>query len=450
MSMKKEINLTTGDIKKVLLIFMIPIFFANLFQQLYNTVDTMIVGKYLGDNALAAMGSSASLYELLVGFATGVGSGFGVVIAKYVGAKDTKSMKKSIVGALLLSVILTISIMLISTYALKSLLNILNTPELVFNDAYSYIYTICIASGVTVFYNLLGCMLRAKGNTIIPLVGLLISSVLNIFLDIYCITSLNMGTRGAAIATVISQGISVIFCLVYILIKERDMLPSLDSFQFDKNLYLDLIGQGLSMGLMLSIVSLGTVILQTSINSCGTEVIAGYTAARKIFNFETMALATLSTALTTFVSQNLGANNLDRIKQGVKHGNKLGYIWCVISIVIIVPTSAFFIRLISSTANNNILYYGSTYLRISTILMPVLSPLLNYRCALQGLGKKIVPLISSIIELVGKYILVKLLIPVAGFMGICFTEPIVWIFMLIELVYAYRTSFLFKKDREKV
>ncbi len=441
--MNKEINLTTGDIKKVLLMFMIPIFFANLFQQLYNTVDTMIVGKYLGDNALAAMGSSASLYELLVGFATGVGSGFGVVIARCVGSKDNKLLKKSIVGALFLSIILMILVMLMSTFALKTLMNILNTPATIFDDAYSYIYTICIASGVTIFYNLLGCMLRAKGNTMIPLIALLISSVLNVFLDIYCIVNLGMGTKGAAVATVIAQGISAIFCLIYILIKERDMLPNKESFKFDKDLYLDLIGQGLSMGLMLSIVALGTVILQTAINSCGTEVIAGYTAARKVFNFETMALSTLSTALTTFVSQNYGANNIERIKQGVKHANKLGFIWCAISIVIIIPTSVFFIRLISSTTNTNILYYGSTYLRVSTILMPVLAPLLNYRCALQGLGKKVVPLFSSIIELVGKYLLVKLLIPVAGFMGICFTEPVVWIFMLIELAYSYKKSFLY-------
>ncbi len=440
----KKIDLTSGDIKKVLLLFMIPIFFANLFQQLYNTVDTMIVGKYLGDNALAAMGSSASLYELLVGFATGVGSGFSVVIARCVGSKDLFRLKKSIAQTVLLSILLSIFIMALSYFALRSLMIFLNTPESIFEEAYSYIFTICMFVSITVLYNMLSGMLRAKGNTIVPLVALLISSVLNIFLDIYCIVNLKMGTKGAAIATVISQGMSSLFCLIYILIKEKELIPSKDSFKFDKNLFLDLIGQGLSMGLMLSIVSLGTVILQTSINNCGTEVIAGYTSARKVFNFETMPLSTLATALTTFVSQNYGANNNDRIIKGVRHANNLGYIWCGISMLVVIPFSTTFIKLISSTSNTNILYYGSTYLKVSTILMIALAPLLNLRCSLQGLGKKIVPLFSSLIELFGKYILVKLLIPIAGFMGICFTEPLVWIAMLIQLVYAYKTSFLFK------
>ena len=441
--MNKKIDLTSGDIKKVLILFMIPIFFANLFQQLYNTVDTMIVGHYLGDNALAAMGSTSSLFDLLVGFATGVGSGFAVVIARCVGSKDSNEVKKSVAGTILLSAILTVIIMLLSVFALKPLMHFLNTPDSIFEDAYSYIYTICIAVGITVLYNMLSGMLRAKGNAFIPLIALLISSVLNIFLDIYCIVNLKMGTRGAAVATVISQAISSIFCLIYIFNKEKDLIPSKDSFEMDSKLYSDLIGQGLSMGLMLSIVSMGTVILQTSINKCGTSVIAGYTSARKVMNFETMPLSTLGTALTTFVSQNFGAGNKQRIKDGVRYANILGIIWCGITIVLVFPLASLFIQFISSTESTEVLYYGSTYLKVSTVFLPFLAPLLNLRSSLQGLGKKIVPLFSSIIELVGKFILVMLLIPVTGFMGICFTEPLVWIAMLIQLIWSYRHTYLF-------
>lgn len=444
--MRKKIDLTSGEIKKVLLLFMIPIFFANLFQQLYNTVDTMIVGHYLGDNALAAMGSTASLFELLVGFATGVGSGFSVVIARCVGSKNIIQLKKSIAGTILLSSILTIIIMVLSLFALKPLMLFLNTPTSIFDDAYSYIFTICIAVGITVLYNMLSGMLRAKGNAIIPLIALLISSVLNVFLDIYCIVNLHIGTQGAAIATVISQAISSIFCLIYIYFKEKELIPEASSFHIEKELYVDLIGQGLSMGMMLSIVSMGTVILQTAINKCGTEVIAGYTAARKVLNFFTMPISTLATALTTYVSQNFGANLNKRIKDGVRYANILGLLWCVICIIIGFPLSKFFIHLISSSQNESVLYYGATYLKVSTIFMPFLAPLLNLRCSLQGLGQKIVPLFSSIIELVGKFILVSLLIPVAGFMGICFTEPLVWVAMLIQLIWSYTHTFLFRKE----
>ena len=443
--MNKKIDLTIGNIKTVLLLFMVPIFFANLFQQLYNTVDTMIVGHYLGDNALAAMGATASLFELLVGFATGVGSGFSVVIARCVGSKNIENTKKAIAGTILLSLVLTVIIMILSVTVLIPFMHFLNTPQNIFDDAYSYIYTICIAVGITVLYNMLSGMLRAKGNAFIPLIALLISSCLNIFLDIYCIVNLKMGTRGAAVATVISQAVSSIFCLIYIYTKEKDLIPDKTSFSFDKYLYSDLIGQGLSMGMMLSIVSMGTVILQTAINKCGTEVIAGYTSARKVLNFETMPISTLATALTTYVSQNYGANNKQRIIDGVRFANILGLIWCAIIIAIVFPFSNFFIHLISSTNSREVLYYGSTYIKVSTIFTPFLAPLLNLRCSLQGLGQKIVPLFSSIIELVGKFILVSLLIPATGFMGICFTEPLVWVAMLLQLIWSYKHTFLFEK-----
>lgn len=444
--MNKRIDLTKGKILEVLLLFMLPILFANLFQQLYNTVDTMIVGYYLGDNALAAMGATSSLFELLVGFATGVGSGFSVVIARYVGARDSVTLKKSIAGTIVLSSALTILIMLLSCFALKPLMHFLNTPQEIFSEAYDYIFIICICVGITVLYNMVSGMLRAKGNSFIPLIALFISSALNVFLDIYCIVNLHMGTAGAAIATVISQAVSAIFCVIYIYYKEKDLIPDKQSFTYDQYLYSDLCGQGLSMGFMLSIVSMGTVILQTAINKCGTLVIAGYTAARKAMNFLTMPLFTLSTALTTYVSQNYGANNIQRIKDGVRYSNIMGIVWCGVSIVIVFVCSDMLIQLISSTTSTEVLYYGSTYLKVSAVFFPFLAPLLNLRCSLQGLGQKIVPLFSSIIELVGKFIFVTLMVPFTGFMGICFTEPLVWVAMLLQLLWSYYHTNLFSKQ----
>lgn len=437
MNMGKKIDLTKGSILKVLLAFMFPILLANLFQQLYNTVDAMIVGYYLGDEALAAMGATASIFELLVGFATGVGSGFGVIIARYVGARDEIKLKQSIASSLVLSTILTILIMLVSSVALKPLMTFLNTPLEIYEQAYSYLYIVCIYVGITVAYNLSGGILRAKGNSLIPLIALFISSGLNVILDIYCIVNLQMGVKGAAVATVISQGVSAGFCILYIYFKEKNLLPNASSFKYNSQMTSDLMGQGLSMGLMLSIVAMGTVILQMAINKSGTAVITGYLAARKAMNFFTMPMMTLATALTTYVSQNLGANDIQRIKKGVSLSNGLIVGWSILSILLVYFISEQFIVIISSTKSSEIIYYGSTYLKISAIFFPALSVLLNLRCTLQGLGQKVIPLFSSIIEFVGKILFVIFLVPHTGFIGICYTEPIIWVFMLLQLLWSY-------------
>lgn len=442
--MSKKIDLTKGNIVKVLLAFMFPILLANLCQQLYNTVDTMIVGHYLGDDALAAMGATASLFELLVGFATGVGNGFSVVIARFVGAKDHERLKKSVASSMVLSGGLTLIIMVLSLFALKPLMTILNTPVEIYEMAYSYLFIICICVGITVSYNLSSGILRAKGNSLIPLIALFVSSVLNIGLDLYFVVQLQMGIKGAAFATVIAQAVSAILCIGYIVYREHSLLPTSDSFHYDQELYHDLIGQGLSMGMMLSIVSMGTVLLQMAINQCGTEVIAGYMAARKAMSFFTMPMLTLATALTTFVSQNLGANDIQRIKKGVDYSNLMVICWSLLSIVFVYWISKELVVLISSSQNQNVIHYGSTYIKISAVFFPVLAVLFNLRCSLQGLGQKIVPLFSSIIEFVGKLFFVTVLASRTGFMGICFTEPIIWVFMLMQLLWSYYHSIVFQ------
>ncbi len=444
--MNKHTNLTNGKILKVLIAFTLPILLANLFQQLYNTIDTMIVGYYLGDDALAAMGSTASLFELLVGFATGVGSGFSVVIARYVGANDENNLKKAIAASIILGAILTLIIMSLSLFALRPLMHLLNTPITIFNDAYDYLFVVCICVGITLTYNMASGILRAKGNSIIPLLTLFVSSILNIFLDIMFIVYFKQGVKGAAIATVISQAISSILCLGYISMKDKILIPRRTSFTYDKDLYQDLIGQGLSMGLMLSIVATGTVILQTAINKCGTLVITGYTGARKVMNFFTLPMSALATALTTYVSQNYGANKIQRIKDGVRQSNITIIVWSLISIVICFVFGNKLVQLILSTTNADIIYYGSTYLKVSSIFFPALCVLLNLRCSLQGLGQKVVPLFSSIIEMVGKFVFVILLIPMLGFIGICITEPLIWVFMLLQLLWSYYHNEIFRKE----
>ena len=258
----KNHSLTQGSIAKGLLFFVIPLFFSNLFQQLYNTIDTILVGHFLGDNALAAMGATAAIFELIVQFSNGCGTGFSIVTARYFGSKNENELKKSVAASLILGLVISIVITLISYFSMPYLLN--------------YIRCISAFLIITMFYNLGAGMLRAIGDSLRPLIVLFCSSIINIALDILCITILDMGVFGAAVATVIAQGISTIICFFLIWRSAKILIPKKEHFHIESNMVNDLLGQGFSMGFMFSIVSIGTIILQTGINSLGTQIIAAH------------------------------------------------------------------------------------------------------------------------------------------------------------------------------
>ena len=276
-----NVDLMHGPIFKNLLLFMLPIFISSLFQQLYNTVDTMIVGNVLGDTALAAIGSCGSIYELLVGFGLGIGNGLAIVAARSYGAQDHDLLKKTVAGSLVIGLVASLCITLAGVLGLHPLLLMLDTPAEILDDAYRYILTIDLGVLVMFAYNLCAGLLRAIGNSVMPLVFLLISSGLNVVLDLLFIAGMGMGVQGAAVATVISQGVSVVLCILYIFLRVKILLPEKQHFRVGSHLYWELFSQSISMGLMSSIVSAGSVVLQYGINGLGTLVIAGQTVSRQ-------------------------------------------------------------------------------------------------------------------------------------------------------------------------
>ena len=249
---------------------MLPIFISSLFQQLYNTVDTMIVGNVLGDTALAAIGSCGSIYELLVGFGLGIGNGLAIVAARSYGAQDHDLLKKTVAGSLVIGLVASLCITLAGVLGLHPLLLMLDTPAEILDDAYRYILTIDLGVLVMFAYNLCAGLLRAIGNSVMPLVFLLISSVLNVGLDLWFIAGVGMGVRGAAVATVIAQGISVVLCVLYVLARVCILNPGEKAFRRGQSSLLGAVQQSISMGLMSSIVSAGSVVLQYGINGLGT------------------------------------------------------------------------------------------------------------------------------------------------------------------------------------
>lgn len=433
------VDLLHGNIVKALLVFALPLFISNGFQQLYNAVDTMVVGRYLGDVSLAAVGASAAVYELLIGFSLGFGNGLSIVAARGYGSGNEELLKKSVAGSIVVGCGVTVILMVIFRLFLHPLLVLLGTPADILEESYSYISLIALFIGVMFAYNLLAGLLRAIGNSVVPLMFLMLSSILNIVLDLYFIAGLHMGIRGAAAATVIAQGISALLCVLYIAKYCPVLVPRRCHFRVGGHLYKELIGQGLSMGLMMGIVAAGTVILQAGINSLGDyRLIAAQTSARKMQSFCNMPLTSLGLALSTFVSQNRGAGQKERIRRSVRYTNLLSMGWAVIVLLFLSAGGAeWMIKLISGSSEAVILENGARYLRINSMFYIVLGVLFNMRNSLQGLGSKLVPLVSSVIELVGKILFVIFLIPSLGYFGVIICEPVIWCFMCAQLLWSF-------------
>lgn len=440
MEKSMKVNFLQGNILRAMFLFMIPLLISRVFQQLYNTVDTVIVGNYLGEASLAAMGAASAVYELLLGFALGIGRGLSIVAARSFGSGDEDLLKRSVAGALVIGLGLSVLIAALSGVFLMPLLRLMNTPEEIIDQSYAYVSTLLLFVGVMFAYNLLSGLLNAIGNSVMPLVFLIFSACLNVFLDILFMTRLQMGIRGAAVATVLAQGISVVLCAIYIFIKCQLLLPEKKHFKFDAGLYKELLGQGISMGLMSAIVSAGTVILQSAINGLGYLTIAGHTAARKVNSFCVMPISCVSFALSTFVSQNYGAGQGARIRKGVRYANLMCVVCGVLLMVVMWLGAPALVSFISGSEEAVVLDIGKKYLWFNAPFYMVLGVLFNLRSSLQAIGRKILPLISSIIEFVGKVIFVILIIPRLEYWGVIICEPVIWCAMTFQLVLAFYTN----------
>ena len=430
-------DLINGNILSSLVSFTFPLLVSLVFQQLYNAVDAVIVGNFLKESSLAAIGSSAVLFELLVGFGNGFGNGLSIVAARAFGSGDEKKLKKVVASSLALTFLVTLFITVVSRFTLMKALTLLGTPEEIKDEAFSYINTVTLFVCVLFAFNLLSGLLRAIGNSFMPLVFLIVSSIMNIFLDLLFITKIGLGIRGAAIATVIAQGFSAVLCLVYILKKARILLPSKCHFTFEKRLLSDLFAQGFSMALMGALVSSGTVVLQSAINGFGKFVIAGHIAARKIFSIVNIPLIALGTASSTFVSQNLGAGKADRIKKGISISVLIGIVWALLLIASMKFTIRPLLMFISGSTNETLLEYGTNYMYFCIPFFLVLGTLFITRNSLQGLGSKVLPLISSIIELVGKIFFTAVIVKRIGLWGIIICEPLIWVVMTAQLLFVF-------------
>ncbi|MCR5794535.1 MAG: MATE family efflux transporter [Solobacterium sp.] len=447
MKQKTQVDLLHGPIMKSLIIFMIPIVISNIFQQFYNAVDTAIVGNFLGENSLAAIGSCAAVFEMMISFCNSLGNGFAIVCGRSFGSGDEDRMKKSVAASILIGAVTCIVLTAVAFFGLRPLLQLIHTPAEVIDESLTYIMIIAYGLIVTFAYNLASCMLRAIGNSVMPLVFLIISSLLNIFLDVLFITVFHMGVAGAAIATVAAQGVSVVLCVVYILKYTPILVPEARHFRFDSELFSDVSGQGYAMALMGSIVSVGSIILQSGINSLGTEIIAGHVAARKIYMICNLPFISMSVAISAFISQNKGANQGDRILKAMRSAYIYDFVMAAVVSAILFLTAPSLVKLISGSTNPVIINNGSKMLYIVGPFYAVLGVLIQTRFALQGIGSKLIPMISSVIELIGKILFVYIFIPMFQYDAVVWCEPLIWVAMTAQLLYAFNTNPYVKEIR---
>ena len=436
-------DLTHGKPLTVIVKFMIPILIGNLFQLFYSLVDTRIVGSTLGDNALAAVGATTTLNSLIVGFLIGLTNGFAVIASQNFGAGNKEKVRHTLGTAVVLGITISAVLTAFCAGGLKYILGWLNMPQEHFVEGYTYIRVILLGMTASMLYNICASVLRAIGDTVTPLCFLIFSTILNIFLDYFFILGLKMGVGGAAYATVISQAAAFVLCAAY-MYKRYDFLKlGKNDFVPDAEMIKKMLASGMSMGFMQSLVSLGTVSLQSAINTFGTNTIVAHTAARKITELFMLPFAVFGMTMTTYCGQNLGAGRIDRIKQGIKTALYITWGWCVLVIIASYTIAPVLIKLVTATEEPEIIETASLYLRVDTLLYFVTAVITVFRNSLQGLGDVVIPVISSSIELAGKILVVIFLTPLLGYWGIIIAEPIVWVLMVIPLIIRMKTiSFL--------
>ena len=430
----RKTTLTEGNPVKLIVLFAIPIFLGNLFQILYSLIDTKIVGSTLGETALASVGSVSTLYNLLTGFFNGLTLGFSVVTARFYGSGEEKALKKNIAGAITLGFGTAIVLITLTAVFLKPILRLLQVPADQFDMSYSYIIVLVWGMFITLAYNLCANTLRATGDSVTPLIYLVISSLVNVGLDYFFILNLHLGVAGAAYATVIAQFLSVVLCLIRIYRGFPLLHVGREDFQFDREQLWQLYQNGLSMGLMSSLVNFGTVVLQSGINQLGTSIIVAHTAARKVFEIWNLPISVMGSAMATYCGQNYGAGKYGRIREGIKGALGLGAVWAVVVFIMAHTISPYLIRFITSSDSTEIIYWGRKYLEYDMSFIILCVGIVVLRNSMQGFGDYKTPVFSSFIELMGKVVFTFTFVRFFGYWGIIWTEPVIWVLMVIPLI----------------
>ena len=433
----RVLDMTRGDPFRLVLQFSLPLFCSNLLQQVYNLTDTALAGHLLGSAALAEIGATAALYGLIMNFAFGMNNGLALTVSRRFGAGEREGIRRAVGWMVTLSAAVSLVLTTVSLLGRGALLQVLQVPAEVWDGAAAYLTVILLGIPLTMLYNMEAALLRAVGNSVTPLLFLLFSSVLNVGLDAAFMGPLGMGVRGAAVATVLAQGISAVLGAVYLVrsYPELHFAPA-HLKKSTRRAVMNMFWAGMSMGLMSAIYNLGSVALQSSINALGSVYITAQTAARRMAEMYFIPGGALGISVATFSSQNLGAGRRSRIGQSVRAALKIYFVWWLFVLAFTFLLGEPVLRLITGSSDARIISNAMLYLKISVPIIPPMAVLVILRNMLQGIRHTVEPLLASALELIGKVIFAVWLVPVWGYRAVCFCEPTTWIICFVFILLA--------------
>lgn len=420
-------DMTNGSPSRHILGFAIPMLFGMLFQQFYNLVDTIIVGKTLGVEALAGVGATGSINFMIIGFCMGVCNGFVIPVAQCFGAKKPADLRKYVFNGYICSIVFAIVLTLASVIFCRRILIIMNTPADIIDHAYNYIVVIFIGIPTVFLYNMVSGVIRSLGDSKTPVVFLVLSSIINVVLDFFLILVCKMGVAGAGWATVTSQLISGLTCLIY-MYKKYDILKGDKSERvLDRRFITNLCMNGVPMGLQYSITAIGSTILQAAVNTLGSTYVAAMTAGSKMFNFTCCPFDALGSTMATYAGQNVGAAKIKRLGQGVRSAMIIGSVYSVLSLIALYFTTDYIALLFVNASETTIIALTRQFILASACFYIPLTGVNVVRFCIQGMGFSIFAISAGILEMIGRAFAAIILIPSIGFMGACLASPIAWI-----------------------
>lgn len=437
MAQGRTLDMTQGSILPKMLQFAVPMMLGNLFQHLYNLADMTIAGYALGDHALAAISATAALVTLINTTAMGFNTGNTILMAQAFGAGEWDRTRRSFAGAvelcLALIVILTAGLCLL----IDPLLRLIQTPPDLYADAKAYIFILIAGLCATMLYNMLAGAFRALGNSRVPLLFLIFSSVLNVILDLVFMGPLQMGVRGAALATVIAQGISAVLSVLYFYKSYPQLRPHMDDFRRNRGLLSEMLPMGVAAALTNSLFSIGDIAIQGALNNLGDDAIIAKAVARKIQSFCIIPSICTSNTCATFTAQNYGAGRLERITQGLKAANLFSLCCNAVTFTLIYFFGGPLIQIVTNTDSAAVVENGVLMLRIVVAFIFTQTIVMSFRMSIQSMKRKLIPMLGTGIELLTRCFCAFILAPSFGFLGICFAEPLSWVVSGAVMVICY-------------
>ena len=430
-------DLTVGSPMKLILGFAFPMFLGLLFQQFYSLVDTMIVGKYLGVDPFAGVGSTGSLNFIVIGFCMGLCSGFSVPISQSFGAKDFPLLRKMVTNSVWLCTFFSVVITTLMLLFCRPVLTWMNTPENIFEYAYIYIFIIFAGIPCTILYNMTAAILRALGDSKSPIIFLPISYATNIGLDLLLIIVFRMGVDGAALATVVSQGVSGVISIIYIKKKFDILAMEKGDWKLERHLAGKLTGVGIPMGLQYSITGIGSVILQTAVNGLGSIYVASMTAGSKINIFLACPFDALGQTMAPYAGQNIGARKLDRVGKGLRAACIIGFIVSGLMVIVVKLFGDQLTMLFLDEKDPVIMQNSTQFLIIVSAFYCLLTLVNTVRFTIQGMGFSSLAIIAGVMEMIARGIAGMLLVPAFGYLGACYSSPLAWLLADAFLIPAF-------------